>query len=245
MRDLAEKTQRKIGMKKGENNLKKLMILAAVAAMAIGAQAVETDYEFILTIENIPQSYKQLTENAKAYLIDTKNTRIVGYAEIKNLDAGEPVAIAGGTRTKLQLAETVTYSLPDKLTVGGVEYSVYAPNMNLQGGDEKGTHPSTVTVKNFDDGTKEVSFELYFQDQTGSGLPTSGDSASGYMIVLSDPGNKDQGAYYQEFTPTFSGGSGVKHFDATAEYANEVPEPTSAMLLLLGFAGLALKRKVA
>ena len=85
---------------------------------------------------------------------------------------------------------------------------------------------------------------------------TQGNEVTFYTLILDQGGVQDKGAYF--LTQTFSGtvsdstalgmtfgaqtGKSWTAYDLTAE---PVPEPTSGLLLLLGIAGLALRRKQA
>lgn len=241
---------RKTGMKKGKIKMKKLMILAAIAAMATGAWA--GDYQFKLTIQEIPQSYEKLTDGAACYLVNKDTRQVLGYASMEVFNNTEmstlstdTVGLPAGVKSKTTLTLTggaVNYSKTGTAPIpGGYEY--FTDNMNNK------QFQSYVTVYNYESGLKDVEFVINFVDNSGGELPTTSDAykPDNLMIAIYDPGTEGQDAYYQEFASiTYEGGSSTKSLGATEKYApSSVPEPTSAMLLLLGVAGLCLKRKVA
>ena len=83
-----------------------------------------------------------------------------------------------------------------------------------------------------------------------SGTYSAGDSVSGY-IVLFDAADATEAKYYAataSSTKTVPASGNLKfNYDLAAAtsgwQATAVPEPTSGLLMLLGMAGLALKRK--
>lgn len=230
--------------------MKKFMILAAVAAMATGAWA--GDYQFKLTIKDIPQTYEKLTDSAACYLVNTDTKQVLGYASmatfndtnlssLKTITQGLDTGVLSKTVLTL-VANDVNYNVSGTAPIPG-SYTYFEENMNNK------QFQSYVTVYNYEGGLKDVEFVVNFIDHSDDALPTA-DAAyttKNLMMVVYDPGDETQDAYYQTFADlTYEGGSSTKSLGKTAVFSpSSVPEPTSAMLLLLSVAGLCLKRKVA
>ena len=215
---------------------RKGVLLASVAAMAFGARAAL--YDFNLNISGIPSDYLNLSEGA-------------GYYLVRAGESGEPGTIVaylmnGDYATVQSSGKTYSHDGTERTTLGGKTY-VYAKEIEV-------SKEGTFFEVNYKEGTKDVNFNIYFttSDESLNGLADSypsGDPAKpgylkdlGLFAIVEDPGNDSLPSYYQEFHGlgyTLSHGS----FSTNGSAVFAVPEPTSAMLLLLGFAGLALKRK--
>ena len=226
--------------------MKKLMMLAAITAMTAGAFADELDplrttdgaYTFGLSITGIPQEYAKLSPDAGCYLVNRETKEIVAY-----------VRCGDNTRDVLKTADQLyTKSGENPVTLGGVQYN-FADQI-------KALHSeNAISAYEKEDGTKTVTFKVGFQTSASEAslpstlddtVPTGGNLADLNLFgIVYDPGTQDGfSAYYQEFHGlTYSRSDGLFDTNGSEKYFNNVPEPTSAMLLLLGFAGLALKRK--
>lgn len=242
MRDRVE-TPSKNGMKKGENNMKKLMILAAAAAMAFGAQAGAL--QFNLTCQNVPVSVTKITGDSYFCLIDPEKSQILAYVQPKEF---------GGQKTKFDdygspndyvtsFGESKTHN-GETITINGTDYTV---NEHVVAGS------STKVIDKFngtwDYGTqtgsateKDVVFQMFVNSSNSDteailGLYDTQSVDTSLLAVIWDPSG-----YYQEYKVGVTGNSDPILFSAKGPY-NPVPEPTSGLLLLLGMAGLALKRK--
>ena len=193
--------------------MKKLMIAVAVVAMAIGAQAYT--YEWGTNWEVGDGTESGITSATTAYLIDSaKLSQAAIYA-----------AVSGG--------QTLDQAVAGK----------YLGTSDMAGGMLDPTNP--LTEQNFPAGYNAddsvtaymVLFDanvgengaLYFSEQLTKMVPLSSDaffdfdSNSSIEAPLADMTN-------------FNAAEG-------AWVATSVPEPTSGLLLLLGVAGLALKRR--
>ena len=228
---------------------RKVVLLASVAAMASGAWAADEgvsaqNYEFQLSILNIPQDFKSLSGEARYYLVDTSDNRVLAYLANSSFVDNKTTTYWKGSaqvtdkdnydKSMTQLNGLVNYSGlgGTKAQLPNGEYT-FADNIYIASG-------SGTSVSLHENGTKDVEFKMQRVNVTESALYQTGmGDAGNLMMIVYDPGI----GYYQEFSKvTFNATSQTSvNYQASEPYA--VPEPTSAMLLLLGFAGLALKRK--
>jgi len=112
---------------------------------------------------------------------------------------------------------------------------------------------NTAWAKNVYDGTK-AQFQATKHGVVSDNKSLTVDKQSEFVVVLSDGNNywasdKIKATVYaddyklttyESVYPSFSGANGIKQ---SAVGSFSVPEPTSAMLLLLGVAGMALRRR--
>ena len=184
--------------------MKKLLVLAAVAAMAMGAKA---EY---YTVE-IPD------ENAKAVYFLSGST--------KELPSGWGSSWEGMFKPVL-LDETTARRM-----FGGESW--------------------TETYANFELGSAEMKFA---PSEGGTFNLDTGDQPTGYvdwMLIALDATEFSPGAAYAVYRGTSGSDIGPITLGSTpidsgylmTDSPTPVPEPTSGLMLLLGVAGLALKRK--
>ena len=194
------------------------MVLAAVAALASGAWAYT--YSFTLGVEGFQGTFTGKTD---VYLIDTTYPgdgyvgTVLAYTTSANYAPGE-----GGkwTQRSTEYAQTL---LGSEVTIDGNKYKVQSTSVysaNLTGNLETGDFTFTGTV----DGSDPIPFTAEGHDNT-------------FDVLIRNP--------KVSFDATDVGltKSGSKW--SVSSSVMVTPEPTSALLLLLGVAGLALKRKQA
>ena len=210
--------------------MKKLMILVAIAAMAFGAQAYT--YSLTMKLNNRP------TEGAHQgiYLMDSEKNvyayltvaELVAYKGKTTADIGENLARTDGSAGPgfipaegNILAHKITSINSDSgVSASGTKYTFilsFESNVNI--GERLGTWK--------DESTVPPSFRI-------NGLTAYAPHSLGEDYLALD----------NKIGISTSGESDNMVYGLTASYTYaSVPEPTSAMLLLLGFAGLVLKRK--
>ena len=180
--------------------MKKLMIIAAAVACAIGANAASIDWKL-----NATPSVKILGSDNKifagdAYLIlSSYESDIVKTFASKTFDGLGTTGVVGDHKTISSSTGAITGNTASSATL--------MP-------EEGGTYNFKVLLVETD---KDGNVVKYFTTSAMDAITTKG----------STPGT----AQFQ--ATTYSGGSGWQ----------TVPEPTSGLLLLLGVAGLALRRR--
>ena len=187
--------------------MKKLMILSAVAAMAMGAQAVAI-VEIRTGVPTAPEITNATIKNYDCFLFsDTALSKAMGETPDKSLDGVNAIAqylsanFADNYATQLEKG----YTMVRDSETGHLDFR----NQNDQMLSRFG-----VVVYNPVDGTKEgVDNISYFRVFQFGGKSTINDA-------------NNTGYWSTGWTST-----------------SAVPEPTSGLLLLLGVAGLALRRK--
>ena len=198
--------------------MKKLMIALGAVAMAAGAQAVSFKWECARESSPYPHKYNTV------YMIEGKNYDAV----IAALDAGGS-GIA---------ATMYSYDLLHKLESGDSTVALQLSNKSVKSGvSEIG-----------DNHAKTDSFYFILVNTTTSGatiadgMTYTASKAYTYQDFLNN-----KSVAFDPDTPVAmqlldgTGSAGV--FTGASGTINNVPEPTSAMLLLLGVAGLALRRR--
>jgi len=196
--------------------MKKLLMLAAVASMAFGAWAEAGKYTWTLQINNITDDTSP--NNFTAYLVDNATFDVLAYATAANY-------------LVLKDKESVLHkSLPSTAPTG---LSMSEEHTLTKGGFEDATdtqhgyywHMSTDFTRDEIDMSRGASIILQY---TVAG-------ATQYQVIA--PEHTSPGSNTWTFNTTFNPTPDPPVPPPAA------PEPTSAMLMLLGVAGLALKRK--
>lgn len=235
--------------------MKKILLATAViGAFTFGAKAAATDaWEFTLDYDLNKGAGALSIQDSIVYLTDTSRTTVYGYFTVSELNDGGAV---------LQYDPYTKYVRTTSLSHKSGKISVPT---------KTGTHyqnQSGVALDAKGDMSVSASIDDYTQPKEGSSKQNrivyaasfSGDAptyttvmrmvdgkemafAENLLLVLADPTNGPDG-FYKEFDVSVAnaGGTTTKF---VAYSPTNVPEPTSALLLLLGMSGLMLRRKYA
>jgi len=246
--------------------MKKLLIMSAVAAMACGAWAVDRMYSFDLEIRNIPYSYSQLTGNATLYLIDTTSDKnlILAYGRAGEWDASSSDHDEYYSAKK-STTKGISHTDTGSVTIKGQTYVFASDSHQMQKGssvtdrffDANGVQlsvendpespnyagpvdPTVAATKNVEFKIDAITGSTQIDQSISDTIALGQGSDNNLIAVLYD---KD-GGFYQLFDNVeYVDNAGTPRFQANGTYV--VPEPTSGLLVLLGMAGLALRRRKA
>ena len=142
--------------------------------------------------------------------------------------------ITGGQAYLVMVSDTATFAVADDLAVTG---GTIVDNRSFVDGTVAGTWNDTAALV---DGTKYYFAVIGTTDGSGSSVPTTG-----YYGVDKNGDNATGSGFYEV---TWNASTGVS-FEADGGFAGAsmstavAPEPTSGLLLLIGMAGLALRRR--
>ena len=146
--------------------------------------------------------------------------------------------ITGGQAYLVMVTDAASFAVADDLSITG---GSIVDNKSFTDGTVPGVWNDTAALV---DGTKYYFAIIGTTDGAGAALPTTG-----FYGVDSNGGNTTGSGFYEVTWSAATGGS----LDADGEFGGfamttavggePIPEPTSGLMLLLGVAGLALRRK--
>ena len=142
--------------------------------------------------------------------------------------------ITGGQAYLVMVSDTSTFAVADDLTVTG---GTIVDSAAFDGGTAAGAWNDTAALV---DGTKYYFAVIDTTAGSGIDVPTTG-----YFTVDKNGGNATGSGFYEVMWSASTGFdlSADGGFAGASMATTVAPEPTSGLLLLLGMAGLALKRK--
>lgn len=161
------------------------------------------------------------------YLVDGKNNKIVAYAT--NAELNEMLSDS-----------TVKYTHSSGSTVDIPNYGSYDIYSHVLTGARVDPITGEGKCQAFNISFTSDETALYGYGSTGAAGGAIDPDALYWAVATNNDPSKD--AYDDQMAWSAKGGIS---YNAAYTYAQSTPEPTSAVLLLLGMAGLALKRKVA
>ena len=197
-------------------------MIIALSALAIGLSANAGAYYWGM------QSYDYLGPNGEGYDADLGGNYYSGGTAFLYLGT---VAYDDGFVTS-----GATY-----LTSSGYDENIFGYGID---NSDLSILPSNSAV----DSAGGQAYSIVFVDAQVSSLED--DSINNYIILTGtsdsfyDPGTESTAASFTDFS-TVIGGDGVAWTATSSAPPEPIPEPTSGLLVLLGVAGLALKRKKA
>ena len=199
--------------------MKKLMMLAAVACAAIGAEAASVTWGSINS-----------TTGGKTFLVDKTGAQ-VGASDFASLGVNFVlVALSGDALTAYQNGTySAAYDAGAVLSTGAISTSTKAAGKGSFNTKLEFTYGETNPIKDGDYLAVVITDGKTMMNITYA----DGTKVTDSLLVAGLTDNEN--LYNQTFNFATGG-------NFTADVGN-IPEPTSAMLLLCGIAGLALRRK--
>ena len=199
--------------------MKKILVLMAMFVLALGAQAEYYRYTFAIDIKGLPSDYS-FSGNTGLYLIDTRNDGLVLAYTRSQSDNYKDKGTSGWQ------TEAAVVHNDSSVVVHGDSYALK--------GHEVGSGATLLVDKN---GVFQFTGNI-FGLIDGEKNPLDGLSQGDLKLVV----DSTSGAYFESKDFSFSHSQGGTYTINGTIFVN-VPEPTSGLLLLMGVAGLALRRK--
>ena len=200
--------------------MKKLMIAACAIALAAGAQAAAVTWQWAGSAYNgynnpgTTVSYEgKAAQAGTMYIFNANEAGISQQAILTALLAGKDISTLGAMDS---FTTTDGKMGSGDIKTLAADYKNFAPVRNVSGIDYADYFYAMV-----------VDDYVFLSDTANKQIQTAKDT------VLSSTTIASQSAKFQGDSATFTAGG----------WYQTVPEPTSGLLLLLGVAGLALKRK--
>lgn len=198
--------------------MKKLMMLAAVACAAIGAEAASVTWGSINS-----------TTGGKTFLVDKTGAQI-GKSDFASLGVNFVlVALSGDALTAYQNGTySAAYDASAVLSTGAISSSTKAAMKGSFSTDLKFTYGETNPIKDGDYLAVVITDGKTMMNITYA----DGTKVTDSYLVNGLADNLWTGTGNQPF-----------NFATKGNFTADVPEPTSSLLMLLGVAGLALRRR--
>ena len=198
--------------------MKKLMFAAAVAAMAMGAQAGASWYSICFSPAEGDNVSETGTGNLSQYQLYLLNGTT--YDDAIDFVSGNSISAVAGS------ALASATSIERGVWVGA--YQQYVMDDGACSAIMKDKNGGTGYLNDINDYNKAILVAYYGSDEGSGYTPLE------YNVIGAYPSLE---LFFDDYSPDWCSATGWTTYS--------VPEPTSALLMLLGMAGLALKRKVA
>ena len=194
--------------------MKKLIMTAAIVCAAVGAQAAAVDWSFTETVKKANYGTQVDLTSYTAYLITQS-----AWESFTALADDQRTADAFGALAKADSA-SITTTAGDWSTTSTSKYGTGSQQADVASGN----------------------FYIILTDGNGYAASTVAEGTSYDHNADPLPSHKDP-AWTIATTKTPLGTSSFTSFAGAGGGSETIPEPTSGLLLLLGVAGLALRRR--
>ena len=223
--------------------MKKILVLLCGLAFASGAWA-SYSYTFNVQIYDLPEGY-QFTKFSSIYLIDKVHHQVLAYTRSNEYGPADPENPYGPSGWTTGGAKE---HYEDEVTINGVTYKNVATTVNgkfspasdgtsmgMSGTVEDNAEAAVNPLKALTQGKTD-------SDEAAVAVAKSlqaviWDSSTGYYQLVERNGD------FKPIGVTISSNGGNWTYGISATIYVDVPEPTSGLLMLIGVAGLALRRR--